>query len=334
MPGIGVISNKNARLNRLHPGIRDRMAFVVGRDGEVASTGTLDDTQKAVQEFRRVDVDMLAISGGDGTAHRTLEVVIAEYGATPPPPILLLPTGTQNMVPNSFGIRTSGVATLLLAQARYRHNVPIKSVRRNLLRVNNHLSFMCGLGVAPRFLKEYYGRGKTTPWGAIQLLGEYALDALRGGKVARELAKPCAARIQVDGGPARRIECHTFFASFVEELALRFRCFPRAGWDEGVFEVLIGSGQPSSVARAIPSLWAGSVGRREGLERLLSRSLVLELDAPEPYTLDGEVYEPTRSFEISAGPELSFVVPGLRLRRLDPRIRTGQIGPWSFRFLV
>ncbi|MBM4321077.1 MAG: hypothetical protein FJ125_14275 [Deltaproteobacteria bacterium] len=66
----------------------------------------------------------------------------------------------------------------------------------------------------------------------------------------------------------------------------------------------------------------------------MARRLELKLDRPEPYTLDGEIYPPTDTFSISAGPELRFVVPGLRLRHPDSRIRCSEVGPWEMRFFV
>ncbi len=334
MPGIGVISNRNARLNKLYPKLKDRMAFMVGRGGEVASTGSLDDAQAALEEFKRVGIDMLAISGGDGTAHRTIELMLAVYGEDPPPPVLLLPTGTQNMVPGSFGIRDSGVATLLLAQARYRHNLPLRCLRRNVLRVNEHHSMMFGLGVGPRFLKEYYRRGKTTPAGAASLLVEYGLDALRGGQVARGLTATIGMRVRLDDGPEFEAQPHSVFASFIEELSLRFKLFPRAGWDRNLFEVLLVEGHPALVVKALPFLWVGSTRPLDGVRRHMVRRLEMILEHPEPYTLDGEVYEPTDRLVLSAGPELRFVVPGLKLRPEDKHLRHDRIGPWDMRFLV
>ncbi len=334
MPGIGVISNRNARLNRLNPKLKNRLAFMIGRGGDVASTASLDDAHKAIEEFKRVDIDMVAISGGDGTAHRTLEVMMEVYGDAKLPPILLLPTGTQNMVPRSFGIHDSGVATLALAVARYRHNIPMRCVKRNLLRVNGHYSFMFGLGIAPRFLEPYYGRGDTTPKGAAKLLAELAVDALRGGDVARRMTEPLEMEVQQDGGPALSREVHTVFCSFVEELALRFKVFPRSGWDANVFEVVMCHGPAGLMAKALPALWKGSTRSLKGLERSLARTLELRLEHPEPYTLDGDVYDPVDHFQISAGPELDLVVPGLKLRRMDGRLRYGKAGPWDMRFFV
>ncbi len=334
MPGIGVISNRNARLNKLYPKIKDRMAFVVGRSGELVSTGSLDDTRQTLEAFMDADIDMLAISGGDGTAHRTIEIAIDVYGEHELPPILLLPTGTQNMVPNSLGIRNSGVSTLLLAQAYYRHNLPMKCLRRNMLKVNDHYSFMLGIGIAPRFLEEYYKRGDTTHLGAAKLVGEYALGAFRKTRAAEELVAPMNVSYRVDGAGWRSKVFHTIFCSFVEELSLRFKVFPRAGWEEGLFEFYAMEGPAYWVAKIVPQLWIGSLRRLKGVSRSLCRSVEIQLERAEPYTLDGEIYEPQDKFSISAGPELKFVIPGIRFTRTDPRLRYDTIGPWEMRFLV
>ena len=83
MPGIGVISNRNARLNKLHPELKDQLAFVIGSNGKVSSTGSITDVYKAAETFRRTGIDIIAISGGDGTAHRTMEILLDVYGNLP-----------------------------------------------------------------------------------------------------------------------------------------------------------------------------------------------------------------------------------------------------------
>ncbi|NMB73799.1 MAG: hypothetical protein GYA21_01565 [Myxococcales bacterium] len=333
MPGIGVISNQRARMHKLYPRLKNRLSFIVGRGGDVAATRSLDDAERAMQEFREAEVDILAISGGDGTAHRTIEIMLKVYAGSTPPPILLLPSGTQNMVPASFGIRRGSTATLLATLARYRHNVPITVVRRNVLHVNEHFSFMFSLGVAPRFLEQYYA-GSTTPLGAAKLLADYALDGIRHGSRAAAMFTPVRGEMRIDSGRAQPVTMAALFCSFIEELALRFRLFPRAGWDQNVFESVLVHGSPLDVARALPWLWIGSRRPLSGLRRFLASRLELTIEKPEVYTLDGEIYPATRQFSISAGPELRFVVPGPRLRGFDRRLRTERIGPWEMRYLV
>lgn len=335
MPGIGVISNRNARLNKLHPELKDQLAYVIGSNGEVSSTGSLDDAYKAAETFRRVGIDIIAISGGDGTAHRTMEILLDVYGSHPLPPILLLPTGTQNMVPRSFGIDGSGLANLMLAVVRYRHNVPMRCVKRNLLRVNGHTSFMFGFGIAARFMVKYYESGETNPKGAAKLLSKLVASAAVNGDMCREMMAKFQARLTLDDNPAGEpLSLHTFFCSFIERLPLHFVLFPRCGRDEGVFETVYAGGEPLKIAANFPAILRGSTQPLHNVTRKLTRKVHIGLDRPEPYTLDGELYPAVTQFDIEPGPEINFLVPGLSLNAEDENLRYSQAGPWAMRFLL
>ena len=335
MPGIGVISNRNARLNKLHPELKDQLAYVIGSNGEVSSTGSIQDAYHAVETFRKIGIDIVAISGGDGTAHHTMEILTKVYDNHPIPPILLLPTGTQNMVPRSFGIEGSGLANLMLASLRYRHNMPMYCIKRNLLRVNGHLSFMFGMGVAARFMVEYYNSGETNPKGAAKLLAKLCASAATDGDLCKNMMKRVGCRLVIDDEPvADQTEVHTLFCSFVERLPLHFVLFPRSGADEGVFEIAYSNVKPLKIALDFPSILAGNPRPLSSLTRKLGRKMVIDLDSPESYTLDGDLYPAETHFEIEAGPELNFVVPALQYKAEDENLRYSQIGPWSMRFLL
>ena len=333
MPGIGVISNRNARLNKLHPELKDQLAFVIGSNGKVSSTGSINDAYKAVETFRRTGIDIIAISGGDGTAHRTMEILLDVYGSQPLPPILLLPTGTQNMVPRSFGIEGSGLANLMLANLRYRHNVPMRCIRRNLLKVNGHMSFMFGIGVAARFMVDYYASGETNPKGAAKLLSKLVASAVTGGSMVKRMLAPFKVHMTVDN-EVRDEEMHIFFASFVERLPLHFILFPRCGQEQGAFEIAYTDAPALKVAASFPSILAGSTEHLPGVTRRLAHKIVMDINEPEAFTLDGELYDPTTHFEIESGPEISFVVPALHYNTEDENLRYSQCGPWSMRFLL
>lgn len=335
MPGIGVISNRNARLNKLHPELKDQLAYVMGSDGEVSSTSSITDAYKAAEMFRRIGIDIIAISGGDGTAHRTMEILVEVYGNAPMPPILLLPTGTQNMVPRSFGIEGTGLANLMLAGARYRHNIPMRCIKRNLLRVNGHLSFMFGFGVAARFMVDYYGSHEVNPVGATKLLSKLVASAAVGGELCNRMLAPVEIALSVDDVMEReKTTVHTFFASFVERLPLHFVLFPRCGRDEGVFELVYSGANPIKLAAHFPAILRGTAKPLLGITRRLTRCVHIELATPEAYTLDGELYDPVDRFDIEAGPEIDFLVPALQFNAEDENLRYAQAGPWSMRFLL
>ncbi len=335
MPGIGVISNRNARLNRLNPELKDQLAFVIGSNGEVNSTSSINDVYKAIETFKRIDIDIIAISGGDGTAHRTMEIILEVYGSQKLPPILLLPTGTQNMVPRSFGIQGSGLANLLLAVARYRHNIPMRCIRRNMLWVNGHVSFMFGVGVAARFMKAYYDNGDTTPKGAALLLSKLTLDAATNGPFSREQLGFMDCTLTLNGKVVEdHSKIHTVFASFIERLPLHFTLWPKAGRNEGEFQLAYSLCKPLLIAKAFPQILCGYKGDIKNIERPLAKTLEIDLGKPEPYTLDGELYEPVDHFDIKAGPEVDFLVPALQFAAEDENLRYSKAGPWKMRYLL
>lgn len=335
MPGIGVISNRNSRLNRLNPELKDQLAFVIGSDGDVNSTSSINDVYKAIETFRRIGIDIIAISGGDGTAHRTMEIIIEVYGNSKIPPILLLPTGTMNMVPRSFGIDGSGLANLLLADARYRHNIPMRCIQRNMLCVNNHVSFMFGIGVAARFMKSFYDAGDRSPKGAARILTRLVCDALVDGELTRYHLEPMDMTLELDGKLiAEHAPLHTCFASFIERLPLHFILFPKAGRREGVFEVVYSKARPIDVAKRFPAILSGTTVPDNVLTHAMARTLTIQLAKPEFYTLDGELYDPVDRFELKAGPVIDFLVPALRFAGEDENLRYSKVGPWSMRYLL
>jgi len=79
------------------------------------------------EDFRHLDIDVLGISGGDGTNHVTITGFLDVYGSeqggggttpTPLPQIAFLRGGTMNTVANSVGIQHGKPEGLLSRLAR------------------------------------------------------------------------------------------------------------------------------------------------------------------------------------------------------------------------
>ena len=69
MPGIGVVVNPHAKGNRSESSDRERrMADILGSDGTVRVTATLDAVDQVAHEFVDRNIDILAICGGDGSS--------------------------------------------------------------------------------------------------------------------------------------------------------------------------------------------------------------------------------------------------------------------------
>jgi len=105
MPGIGIILNPYSSLYRNDPERLKRVGFIVGDRGSCHATDTLDDVRELASEFKERDIDILGISGGDGTNHKTLTAFIKVYGEKPLPRIAFLRGGTANNTATQLGIR-------------------------------------------------------------------------------------------------------------------------------------------------------------------------------------------------------------------------------------
>ena len=186
MPGIGVILNPKSRRNLRDPGARERLARCVGDRGVVREARSLDELSVIAAEYRKRGIDILAISGGDGTNTVTLTGFLAEYGDEPLPTLALLRGGTMNTVASSIGVQRGSPEELLarvVAHHEGRANAPLAgpaglaTVERTLLRVAPlgdaderrgplTYGFLFGTGVVQGFLAEYYA-GEPSTIGAM-----------------------------------------------------------------------------------------------------------------------------------------------------------------------
>src|SRR3954470_14930223 len=105
MPGIGLITNPRSRVNQRDPGRARRLSYLVGSHGNAEATKSIDDLYRVCEEFKKERIDVLGISGGDGTLHHTLTAMLSTYGEQPMPMIAILRGGTMNTVANSLGIK-------------------------------------------------------------------------------------------------------------------------------------------------------------------------------------------------------------------------------------
>jgi diacylglycerol kinase family enzyme len=91
--GIGVVLNPKSRRNLRDPHAAMRLARRLGDCGVVREARSLEELYRIAEDFRREDIDVLAISGGDGTNHVTLTGFLDVYhgAAQTMPQVALLP---------------------------------------------------------------------------------------------------------------------------------------------------------------------------------------------------------------------------------------------------
>ena len=105
MPGIGVIFNPRSGRNLRDPRAARRLARSLGDHGVIREAGSIDELYRVAEDFRRLEIDVLGISGGDGTNGTTITGFIDVYEGNALPQLAFLRGGTMNTVANSVGVR-------------------------------------------------------------------------------------------------------------------------------------------------------------------------------------------------------------------------------------
>ena len=307
MPGIGVITNPRSRANRRDPSSMRRLGYLIGSRGSAEATRSLDDLYRVAEEFKRADIDILGINGGDGTIHHTLTAFLRTYGAKPMPMVAILRGGTLNTIANSFAIRGPTAALLFELVDKYHNNDPFDVFEQEILAVGERYGFIFGNGIVYNFLDAYYKTGRPSPATGARLVLRGALSSLVGGHLARQMTRRFRARVTVDGDVWARDDFMAVAAACVEQIGLGFRPFYRCH-EPGRF-ALLGIHCPSALSfvAELPRVYAGRPMRRDKVIDQAAREVLFESDEPIQYIIDGDTYDGERSLRLALGPRLRFI---------------------------
>ena len=304
---IGVISNPGAGKNAGNPSRTERLRQILGSDGVVRETQTSEEILDIAREFRRGEISVLAIDGGDGTLHHALSAFIPIYGGTDLPPIALLRGGTMNTIANSLGIKGTSEAILQRVVSTVREQVPFEVVRTNTLKVNDRYGFIFGLGFPVNLLKAYYqgeGRG---PAKTIRVLLRVLLSMLEKGDTDRSFFRPFEAEIWLDGKRLPRGRYTALLGATVEEVGLGFKPTRRAREKEGLFQTLcLGTGPKKSGLNALRVLLGMQLRGERLVDRLVRRS-VIKLEKPADIQIDGEILKNQKEIRLHVGPAIRCI---------------------------
>ncbi len=308
MSGIGVVLNPHSKRYRQAPDRLEQMAFIVGERGHFKATETFADLERVAKQFRDKEIDILALSGGDGTNHRTLTTFIQVYGEQPLPAIAFLRGGTLNTAATACGVKGTPEKIMMNLIYQYHEEVPLKRTSLRVMKVNDHYGFIWGCGVIYRFMEAYYGDGSPSPAHAAWTLTRSVSSALMNSRFARDMFRRFDGEVTVNGDAWPFANYSAIYAGSIPQLGLGFNVFYLAG-ETHPFHSIAFSLPPRNVLRYVPKMF---IGRPSGCPDLLeagSQEMVIRLREPQGYMIDGDMYDPVDSFHITAGPQLEVIVP-------------------------
>ena len=319
MAGIGVVLNPRSRRNLRDPRAADRLARRLGDVGVVRQANSIDELYRIAEDFRRDHIDVLAISGGDGTNHVTLTGFLDVYGGHTMPQVALLRGGTMNTVANSVGVRhgrPEGLLGRLIRDYAQQASMPLENVERNVMRIaptdgtKAHYGFLFGTGVVHGFLAEYYAGGDPTPLVAAKVLARGIGSAMIRGQTIRRMAKPFRGSVKLgDGAAWEERDYLAVAAGTIAHIGLNFKPFHRYDEVPGRFHLLGIHTTPWSFVKDLPRIHRGEPMRPgKTFDALLDRAVVRSADGHMRYMIDGDLHEARGDVEVTIGPKVKLVV--------------------------
>ena len=200
MAGIGLVHNPNAKQNKHLHGMEDTFARLLGDLGIVRVTEKPDEISEVAREFLDREIDILVVSGGDGTCHLTLTKFIQIYGEKKLPLIVHTRSGTMNTIARSLsGIKGTPEKIVSTVVDKYRRGEPFTLTERNILKANDWYGFIIGSGLSANFIPAYDEGEERGPIKAAKVILTGVCSALFGTKYADKLVEPVRAKIWLSG---------------------------------------------------------------------------------------------------------------------------------------
>ncbi len=315
MSGIGVVLNPKSGKNLRDPGAANRLARALGDRGIVRLAHSIDELYRIAEDFQRLEIDVLGISGGDGTNHVTLTGFIDVYKSATLPQVAFLRGGTMNTVANSIGIprgKPEGLLDRLMRAYAERAVRPLANVERNVLRLGSTYGFLFGTGAVYGFLAEYYraGGGRSSPLVAARTLMNGVGSALVGGEVVSRIAAPFVGSVELDDGT--KWEERPYFAvagGTIDQIGLNFKPFYRWAERPGAFHLLGIHTSAMGFVADLPRIWRAHP-MRDGktYEAIVTRAVIHSKDGVMRYMCDGDLHESKGPLEVTIGPRVRIVM--------------------------
>ena len=304
----GVIVNARAQRASRDRSLRERLERLLPAE-YVHFTSCVAEAETALVRLRERSIEQLLLVGGDGTVGGTLTPLVRLFEGGPLPAVTLALGGTVNTIAKSLEARSGAELTLrrMLDEAppRLDRVRALISAKPDVGEPRVGLIFVAG--VAARWLELYYEGDELGPRAAAGLVARIARSALLGTRLARELFESRRVAIQLDREPLAAERFTVMGAASVRDIGLGFRPFRSAGAHPDRMHFLYTDAGAARVCVELPGQRLGLPVPGTCLRHFSPREVELRFAAPEPWSIDADLYPAASQLRLGAGPALRFV---------------------------
>lgn len=255
----------------------------------------------ALREMAERGVNVIAISGGDGTVHAVLDTVLGASPFARLPLLAVLRGGTANMTARDIGMRgrqDRALAALIQCVAQEGDGLVVTG--RTVMRIDPgagraplHGMFFGAAAISQGI--EYCKRNVHTlglrgEIGPAVTVARFVIAMARG---ERAIMSPVPLTVAIDGGPATAFECEIVQVTTLQHLVLGLR--PYWGTEAAPLHYASVRASPKHWIKALPGLLTGRPNRyvtpANGYDSHNAHRIVMGLDSS--FFVDGEIFSPT-----------------------------------------
>jgi hypothetical protein len=260
---------------------------------------TPQDVLKALLNFARKDVNLVAVNGGDGTVQAVLTALFHNRPFEKLPVLAVLQSGTTSMTARDVGLLGSRLKALmrLFRWAQTGDGKP-SAVRRPVLKVaapGHPIRYGMFFGAAAIYQGiQYFHRNVNSK----RLRGEVGpgLTILRYlwavVRKSNNFATSVPLTVKLDQDPSKQFDCLVVLVTSLERLFLGMH--PFWGSENGPLHYTAVKAGPRNLLRALPSFFRGRSGTHSTPENgfFSHNAHEIKLNLASGFTLDGQLYTP------------------------------------------
>jgi len=309
MGGIVAITNPNAKKNRKVTDRRKRLARALGDSGVVFETKIPEDVGPLMDEVLKIDPEIIAVCGGDGTMHLTLSALINAYKGTFPPKFVILRGGTMNVCATATMTFLPAEMMLRRVADKYRNGQPYSEVERKTLKMNDWHGFLFGLGTSSHLVWEYHKESMAGRTRALKVTAQ-AIGAVFNskGELAKRLFKRLNGEVLVDDEPLPIREFLGVLGGTLRYVSIGFRPLYRAYESDEHFHLFASNISPLVALKNIRRLFLGRPLKADPKIHFdfLAKKLEVRPDGFTPLIIDGEIYQIDHLL-VTMGPRIKII---------------------------
>ena len=303
---IKLISNPNSGHNRKNPKHIEKLSQILGEKVDLPSLEELDST---IAQYKKEKLDVLAISGGDGTIHQVLSAVYRVYKNDPWPKFALLTSGTMNNIARNVGVRKKAEPQLTsIMETIHKNNSLTTNTYHPLLFGEDKAGFIFGQGGIPHFLEEYEKGGNTSQTKAALLLLRAIFSAMVNGPFVRRVFAPKDVDVFTNGEQLHHTRYTVSVLSSISDIGFGFRPCYAPLKDNRIAQFIGFTRHPVFTALCLPKIRFARPINSASVQDSVGTEFILKPKEDMLYTIDGDLYTCTNQLAIRVGPAVEFVI--------------------------